>query len=166
MKRDQLEELYKKQYKAVYYYMLSLCHDRELAEDIVSQAFEKAILTLNRSVNNYTHWLMKVSKNLWIDHLRKESKVVNVSIDDLEVPATDYEIPEIINKKDTNQALYKIIDDLNPTDKEIIVLYYFSGSGVSQIAKSMEMSEPNVKVRLHRARLKLRKLMEDMKDEF
>lgn len=165
MKKDQLEELYKKQYKAVYYYMLSLCHNKEQAEDIVSQAFEKALFALDSSVNNYTHWLMRVSKNLWIDQLRKESKVSKVSIDDVVISDKEEEIAAIIHKEDSAKELHLVIDELNSVDKEIIILYYFSNVSVGQIAKTMKITKSNVKIRLHRARLKLRKLMEDENDE-
>ena len=46
MESDVLRELYEKYHQKAYLYVLSLCRDKETAEDIVSEGFEKAFLTV------------------------------------------------------------------------------------------------------------------------
>lgn len=50
MESDVLRELYEKYHQKAYLYVLSLCRDKETAEDIVSEGFEKAFLTDRKSV--------------------------------------------------------------------------------------------------------------------
>ena len=66
-----LEQLYRRYYSAAYLYCLSLCGDGHTAQDLVSDAFVKAYLSLPEEVPSFRYWLFRVCKNLWIDHCRK-----------------------------------------------------------------------------------------------
>ena len=61
MRRDTLEELYRAHYRPALLYTLSLCGDPAQAEDIVSAAFETALLTLEEGSPGFRYWLLKVS---------------------------------------------------------------------------------------------------------
>ena len=53
-----LAELYGKYYHRAYLYALSLCREKSWAEDIVSEAFEKAMLTLEDGGQGFLYWLL------------------------------------------------------------------------------------------------------------
>ena len=61
MESDVLRELYEKYHQKAYLYVLSLCRDRETAEDIVSEGFEKAFLTVEGCPEGFFWWLMQES---------------------------------------------------------------------------------------------------------
>ena len=71
MEKDILEELYRKYYSGTLLYCTALCTDTALAEDIVADAFVKAYLSLPDDVPSFQYWLLRVCRNLWLDHLRK-----------------------------------------------------------------------------------------------
>ena len=71
MESEILEQLYQRYSGAVYLYCLSLCGDGHTAQDLVSEAFVKAYLSLPEEVPSFRYWLFRVCKNLWIDHCRK-----------------------------------------------------------------------------------------------
>ena len=74
MESDVLRELYEKYHQKAYLYVLSLGRDKETAEDIVSEGFEKAFLTVEGCPEGFFWWLLRVCRNLWLDTLRKQKR--------------------------------------------------------------------------------------------
>ena len=74
MQPDILEELYQNYYDAAYAYTLSLCKNREDTEDLVADAFVKALFSYENETEHFQYWLLLVCKNLWIDRLRHKHK--------------------------------------------------------------------------------------------
>ena len=66
-----LETLYRKYYSAAYAYCLTLCGSEQTAQDLVSDAFVKAWLSLPEDIPSFRYWLLRVCKNLWIDQLQQ-----------------------------------------------------------------------------------------------
>ncbi len=162
MHRDLIEELYRKHHSSAFAYVFSLCGNKEIAEDVVSQAFEKAIITIDDSVPNFRYWLLRVCRNLWIDLKRREKKIAGTPVDELSIEAND-DVPKDVMRKMENAELYEAIEDLDGPEKEIIVLFYFSNASIKEISMLTGISITNTKVKLHRTRLKLKKKMEDQK---
>ena len=88
MDADVWEDLYRKYYRSAVLYCIGLCGRQQLAEDIATDAFVKAYLSLPNDVTSFRYWLMKVCKNLWIDYLRKHSREVS----DNTLPSFDREM--------------------------------------------------------------------------
>ena len=163
MRRDALEQLYIRYYRPTFLYMLSLCKDRQLAEDIVSDAFVKAFLTLSDESGTFNLWLLRVCRNLWIDQLRRTKRNDGDMIPDI----PDTETPELHYLKDERlKVLYDSIGALRAPDRELLALHYFSGLGLRDIAQLLHVTQGSAKTRLFRARRNLRDLMEEKGYEF
>ena len=63
-------------------------------------------------------------------------------------------------QKDEYRALYKAISLLKDDFREIVRLYYFDSMSVKEIASIVDESVDNVKIKLYRARLKLKDILE------
>ena len=74
MDRDVLAQLYERYYQPALFYLLALCRDRHLAEDLVQEAFVRAYLSLPEDVPSFPYWLMRVCRNLLCDHRRKRRR--------------------------------------------------------------------------------------------
>ena len=159
METELLEQLYRRYYSAAYLYCLSLCGDGHTAQDLVSEAFVKAYLSLPDEVPSFRYWLFRVCKNLWIDHLRQQQYTTGPEALDF-IP--DPHTPESIYlQNEQKQALWEALNTLTPTDRELIILHYFSGLPLNEIAPLMNKSHDAVRQRMVRLRSKLRKEMED-----
>lgn len=159
MDSEILEELYRKYYRSTVLYCLSLCGKEALAQDIASDAFVKAYLSLPNNVSSFPYWLMRVCKNLWIDYLRKNSRIT--SDEPLQYLA-DESTPESRYLRDErSRYLWKMISQLPAIDREIIILHYFSGLSQLEIAKILRKSYPAIRQRIIRARQLLRSKMEE-----
>jgi RNA polymerase sigma factor (sigma-70 family) len=136
----------------VYRFIVKNIRNEEDARDIVQTAFEK--LWVNRgSVDplKVKSYLFTIAYHQMIDHIRKEKKYSitdhyeNASIDPVYQP-----------QHELKQALLKAINELNPTQKSLILLKDYEGYNYQEIGEIMNLSESQVKVYLHRARLQLK----------
>lgn len=158
METEILEQLYRRYYSAAYLYCLSLCGDGHTAQDLVSEAFVKAYLSLPDDVPSFRYWLLRVCRNLWIDHCRRQKhQAGQETLESLPDPDT----PESIYlKNEQKKVLWQALNTLSPGDRELIILHYFSGLSLKEIAPLVGKSYDSVRQRMVRLRNQLRQDME------
>ena len=155
---DQMEKLYIKYQRELYLYAFSLCKDHHLAQDLTSDTFFKAFLSLD-DVSYIKYWLFRVCKNLYLDLLKLNREYSSENI--IENTLSNYETPlDKLIELEKNKYLYNSIINLNESYKEILVLYYFCGFSLKEISESRNTSEGAAKTMLFRARKRLKKEME------
>lgn len=159
MDKEILEQLYRKYYGAAYAYCIALCGDEHLAQDIVADAFVKACLSLPDDVPSFRYWLLRVCRNLWIDHKRRRKFVTSEAplqaVSDGCSPETEY------LKKEQHKALWNALGSLSPPDRELVVLHYFSGLSLQEIAPILGKSYAAVRQRMVRLRQELKQQLEE-----
>ncbi|MDR5659975.1 sigma-70 family RNA polymerase sigma factor [Serpentinicella sp. ANB-PHB4] len=163
MKNDALEAIYKKYYTELYLYALSLCQSHHQAQDLVSDTFYKAMLSLDDSKDYIKFWLFRVCKNLFLDHTRRDKNLQD--IDDYKeiLSKGDTPLEQVINDEKRLEIYFEILK-LQPSYKEVIILFYYCHFSVNEISKTTGLSESGIKSILFRARRKLKTaLKEDCK---
>lgn len=135
----------------VYRFIVKNIRHTEDAQDIVQSAFEK--LWVNRAQvlpEKAKSYLFTVAYHQMIDHIRKTNKM----------PLTEEtSIPhQTINQGqvELKQVLMRAVNQLNPTQKSLVLLKDYEGYSYQEIAEIMNLSDSQVKVYLHRARLILK----------
>lgn len=160
MKPDIIDQLFARYYNEALLYTISLCKNKTIAEDIVSNAFYKALASSDDEIMNFKAWLLTVCRNEFFTLCKRNSRYSDEGI--AEDVADDSEgVIENIIRAEEYKALYKAIGLLNKEQKECITLFYFSGISVRDIASITGKTEANVKVLLHRGRTKLKEIMEN-----
>ena len=154
-----LEQLYRRYYSAAYLYCLSITGDAHIAQDLVSEAFVKAYLSLPNDVPSFRYWLFRVCKNLWIDYCRKVRYLTGPEA--LEFIPDPHTPESIYLQNEQKKALWEALNTLSPTDREIITLHYFSGLPLTEIAALTGKSHDAIRQRMVRLRQKLKQEMED-----
>jgi len=92
-----------------------------------------------------------VAYHQMIDHIRKEKKAtITQSYQEANAKATYQKDPEL------KQILLAAINELNPTQKSLVLLKDYEGYTYQEIGEIMNLSESQVKVYLHRARIFLK----------
>ena len=122
------------------------------AQDIVQTAFEK--LWVNRSKvapEKVKSYLFTIAYHQMIDHIRKDKKDVTTDNFDEVIKQTSYQA-----NSELKQILLSAINELNPTQKSLVLLKDYEGYSYVEIGEIMGLSESQVKVYLHRARLILK----------
>lgn len=159
MDADLLEELFRKYYGPAVLYCLRLCSDSHLAQDIASDAFVKAYLSLPNNVPSFRYWLLRVCKNLWIDHLRKKKWMA--SEEPLQYHSDQLTPETVYLQQERSRYLWKAISDLPPLDQELLTLHYFSGLSLQETANLIGKSYPATRQRMVRLRQTLKQRMEE-----
>jgi len=135
----------------VYRFIVKNIRQTEDAQDIVQSAFEK--LWVNRAQvlpEKAKSYLFTVAYHQMIDHIRKSNKMPL---------SEDTFIPhQPINQEqaELKQLLMRAVNQLNPTQKSLVLLKDYEGYSYQEIAEIMNLSDSQVKVYLHRARLILK----------
>lgn len=159
MRTDIIEQLFTEYYNELILYMLSVCRDEHLAEDIVSEGFFKALMTADDDIKSIKAWLITVCRNEYFTYCRKNKKLSAIELDET-LPSSEISLLDKIIKDEEYRALYRTLSLLHADQKEVLTLFYFSGMSVKEIAAITDKSEENVKVILHRARKKLKEILE------
>lgn len=163
MKNNQLEEIYAKYHIELYLYALSFCQNHHQAQDLVSETFYKAMLSLDESKDYIKFWLFRVCKNLFLDNTRKDKRYSQIDKYEGLLSEGDTPLDKVIDNEE-RMRIYNQVFKLRPSYKEIITLYYYCDFSLKEISKSMEISEGAAKTLLFRARRKLKSsLKEDNK---
>jgi RNA polymerase sigma-70 factor (ECF subfamily) len=135
----------------VYRFIVKNIRHTEDAQDIVQSAFEK--LWVNRAQvlpEKAKSYLFTVAYHQMIDHIRKSNKMPL---------AEDTSIPHqqiVQHNSELKQVLMQAVNELNPTQKSLVLLKDYEGYSYQEIAEIMNLSDSQVKVYLHRARLILK----------
>ena len=81
MKSTAWENLFKRYYNEALLYVYSFCRNRALAEDVVQEAYMRAIRSINEEKDGFKFWLFKVCRNYNFDTLRKNKRLESISDD-------------------------------------------------------------------------------------
>lgn len=155
MREDILAELFEKYYHRAYLYALSLCKEKAWAEDIVGEAFEKAMLTLEDEGNGFLYWLLRVCRNLFLDEVRRERRRSR----EIEIAVPEDALASVLRREE-NRRLYHAIESLPKRYAELLTLYYFTGLSLKQAADFLGISYGAAKTALSRARAQLKERLE------
>jgi len=156
--------------QTVYSFSMKVCGHREDAEDTAQEVLLKAIPYLSRfeSPRAFGVWLYKVAKNRCLMSRRK-GKFVPARMLSLEelmptpeeletITATQEGTPETsLLAGERSDILLQTIHKIPPNYRLVLVLHDMEEVPTSEIAKILSIEEGTVRVRLHRARLFLRK---------
>ena len=142
-------------------------------EDIVQTVFIKAYSKLSsfRGDAPFEHWLMRMATFTCYDFLRKHQRNREWNATDLSSEENDWlenvgEESTVKTDQDAAKALVnKLLDGLKPVDRHIIILLDLEGKSVKEISELTDLSESNVKVKAHRARDKMKKLLTHLTSE-
>jgi len=135
----------------VYRFILKNLRNEEDARDVVQSAYEKMWKSReNVEVVTAKAYLFTVAHNQMIDHLRKAKRVSLKEEFSEQAMVTDRQQHNL--KKVLNDALAR----LNETQRSLVMLKDYEGYNYEEIGRIMGLSESQVKVYLHRARIQLK----------
>lgn len=138
----------------VCYFYLS---DREKAEDVCQDVFVRLMTTHPLlQPGREKSWLLKVALNrcrdLWRGAWLKRVILGGPTFE--LIPA-----PDEFSRRDDQQAMMAAINQLPATFKEVILLHYYQGMNIAEIAQMLEMPEGTISSRLSRGRKKLESIL-------
>ena len=155
MKAAELSKLYSEYRGKVMSYLNARISCREDAEDLCSSIFEKAVFTYDRYDEKWSSvgtWLYSITRNAVIDYYR-----VNRPCEELpEELAGDHSPENDFLREETLDELAGALESLPTELTDIIVLRYYDGLPLTEIAVKLGMSYGAVKLRHQKALTLLR----------
>ena len=153
------ERIYTEYFSAVYNYVLGLCRDPDLAEEVTQEAFFKAVKNISRFRGDckLSVWLCQIAKNSLFTIAERQKRQVDFPLDT--IPA-DNSLEKTLADKDLAFQLQKILHTLDEPYKEVFWMRTFGELSFAQIAELWGKSESWARVTYHRAKIKIREELE------
>lgn len=170
---NEFAKLYEDYYERILRY-ISRITGLDDAEDITQDVFDKVNRGLGgfQGKSNLSTWIYRIATNTAIDRSRSaaykhsaESMTINGSddhhvqdgVEDQKVPSSD----QMVIQKEMRECINEYIDKLAPDHKVVLILSELEGVSNKEIAEILGISLSNVKIRLHRARTKLKAVLNE-----
>lgn len=143
-------------------YLNSIVNNMYLADDIVQETFVKLAIKKPpfRGKCSFKTWLFTIARNCAIDHLRKDQKISDLSLDEYLVISDVTDTEKEYFKEEQKKELYRAMKRLNPEYYQVLYLMYFEDLDTSDIARIMHKAKRQVSDLIFRARKSLRSELE------
>lgn len=171
-REEAFEELFNRHRRRVALIAGRFFRQREQIEEIVQESFTKAYFALpdftNAQQASFAAWLARIAFNTCYDELRRmkrrpESTLSNISEDEnawlkehIRAEGAEADVERTAIARDLAS---KLLSRLSPEDRLVLVMLDAEGMSVAEIAKVTKWSSAKVKVRAHRARASLRRVL-------
>ncbi len=157
MNKDSLDYIYRLYMNDIYAYLLSLCGEHHLAQDILQETFFRAYLYLEDfKEDKIKPWLFKVAHNALVDFKRKNSRSI-VKEGEYFKNLADYTTPEKeLIKQEQLKDLKALVNELTEDYRQAVLLCDIHELSYKESAEVMGVGVGYFKILLYRARQKLR----------
>lgn len=136
----------------MYRLALAMLHNREDAEDAVSEAVLRAYEKLHtlRRQDSFRPWIMQITANEARKIYGKNKRVMPVEDMEAYMPAF----------RDDKHELWDVVMGLEPAYREVIVLYFYEQFSIKEISEVLHVPQGTVKSRLARGKKRLKEALE------
>jgi len=144
--------------------------DQSRAEDIFQEVFIKIIKTIRKGKYNhegkFVQWAMRISYNMCVDHFRKAKRRSIIH------PTDEFDIFDVIENPDPNREdtlikdqthakVRKLIDQLPPEQREVVMLRHYADMSFKEIAQLTRVSINTALGRMRYALINIRKMVDE-----
>lgn len=155
MTNDIKTEIYESYHAKVQNFIYSKVNDMYLAEDICSDVFIKIYEKYDRfdeSKSSLSTWIFTIARNTLIDYYRTRHVHEEVPED----MAQDADVEEEVLNGEMLNTLASALEKLGERERDLIILHYYSGLKLNEIAEKMDISYSYVKILHKKALVELR----------
>lgn len=156
MTREQFTDMVRSEQKGLRRFLLTLCGgDRMTADDIAQESLMKAYLALSKYDERQKArlWLMKIAYNTFLNHHAKTARHRFEDIDATAMISSLHSSDESFRYQELLQAMAQLPD----SERTTLILHYFEGYKVEEIAHITNCTDAAVKKRLQRGREELKR---------
>jgi RNA polymerase sigma-70 factor, ECF subfamily len=153
--------LYEKYFKPIYVFVLHRVGSKELAGDITSQVFLKALLKLHQYQFRglpFSSWLFRIAVNECNDFFRKHKRERMVVLDEKHAEVLYEEMFGSDHMEELKTKLPLILERLSPDELMFIELRFMDARPFAEISEILGITENYAKVKTYRVLDKMKKL--------
>jgi RNA polymerase sigma-70 factor (ECF subfamily) len=155
--------LYNEYYESIFRYVIKRTNDKDLACDVTSNVFIKAITNLSKYEYRgvpFSSWLFRIAKSEVYQSFRDQKAKRTVSLDKLAVVKVLDEL-ELDGLEEHKEKLTMVLRKLKEKDLSLIEMRYFEKRSYREIGEIINVTENNAKVKTFRALQKLKILFKE-----
>lgn len=166
---EAFSELVNRHKNRVFTTIYLIVKDTYTAEDLLQDAFVKAINTIKKGKYNeegkFLPWLLRIAHNLAIDYFRKSKRYPVIVMEDGSnvfntMDFAEDSMEDIQIKNDTHALLKNLIQELPDAQKEVLIMRHYMQMSFQEIAETTGVSINTALGRMRYALINLRKKME------
>lgn len=170
--RAAFEQLYDRYVKLVYSFALKSAKNEQTAKEIVQLVFTRLWTTQSEfdpGKGQFVNWLLTVTRNIAIDHLRKERRqesIVPIAPEQwAQIPDEPHRSPEdALSRKWIREQIREAYHLLSESQVKLIERVYWEGYTLSELARLNDEPIGTIKSRLHQSLKILRKVLAPQKE--
>ena len=154
------EKIYRACFADVYRYLTALTHDASLAEELTSETFFRAMRALDsfRGDCEARVWLCGIAKNCYYSHLKKQKHSVPAAE---EIALSGELVERRMEDHEDALRIHRLLHELPEPYKEVFMLRTYGELSFRAIGDIFGRTENWACVVYHRARMKIRREMEE-----
>lgn len=162
--KSAFEELITYYHPYVYRYLVRLCGNDTLAEDLTQEVFIKVIRNIDKfdlkGKAKFSTYIITFCKNCYIDYYRKNKNIINNAvIDDNQVLQYEGVEDKVLDKMDAESAI-SALEKLPEEQSLVIRMKYLEDMTLKEIGEKLKLEPKTIKSRIHNGIVKLRKIFE------
>lgn len=149
------EKIYTEHFTDVYRYVLSLCRDEAIAEEVTQETFFKALKSINsfHGTCKLYVWLCQIAKNTYFS-LCKKNKRMRADIDEMQ-PDINIDLVGDLSDSESAKRLHRLLHNLKEPYKEVFTLRVFGELPFVQIGELFNKTDSWARVIFYRAKKQL-----------
>ena len=150
--------LFERYHKRIFNFLARMTMDRDLAEDLTQNVFLRIIKYRNsyREGNKFQSWIYQVARNVFSDHYQSVKNRFSDFVDVEKVSDHIGSNDDSEEQDEKEKLLHRSMARLTEEQRELLVLTRFQQMKYEEVAAIMDTTVANIKVKVHRAILKLR----------
>ncbi|SPD75190.1 RNA polymerase sigma factor, sigma-70 family [uncultured Desulfobacterium sp.] len=151
-------EFYREHKHKLFNYLMRMTGDCDLATELMQESFTRYLEHYKESPYRVS-LLYAIARNALFDVLRRRDRTT--PLNDEEESLTDDDQEQTLLVRDEYRRVLSAMSQLEQTERDILALIVSTGLSYKEVAAIAGISEANVKVKVHRARLTLRQILSE-----
>lgn len=151
----QASALFDRYHKKIFNFLARMAGDRMAGEDLTQNVFYRMLKYRNSydASMKFQAWIYRIARNVFFDYYKEQTKTAAMDLSQVSdrLPADDEE-----RYQEQEQRLYQSLAMLPAEQRELLVLTRFQQMKYGEVARIMDTTVANIKVKVHRAMNRLR----------
>ncbi len=151
-----MDSVYREYVTVVYKFLLSLCYEEDMAEELTQETFYQAVRSANRYDGSckVSTWLCQIAKHLWYQEVEQRKRKGTSPLTE-DILSKDMPVEDRFNIREEKMELFRKVHVLDETAKEVVLLRVTGAFSFKEIGELFGKNENWARVTYYRAKQKI-----------
>ena len=151
-----MDSVYREYVTVVYKFLLSLCYEEDMAEELTQETFYQAVRSANRYDGSckVSTWLCQIANHLWYQEVEQRKRKGTSPLTE-DILSKDMPVEDRFNIREEKRELFRKVHVLDETAKEVVLLRVTGAFSFKEIGELFGKNENWARVTYYRAKQKI-----------